>query len=136
MIRSRHLMLGLLGALACSASTEPPLDGPFVGLTVSGTIRTVEGAPVQGASLAVWARGPGTCSGAFANAQTTSDASGAFSSTVATWNVPRDVCVWIAVVPPAGSGLIADTVTVQPARLDVVPGSVTVDVTLPAPAEP
>lgn len=124
--------LVLLGVVACTPSTEPTIDGSFVALTVSGSVRTVAGAPVNGARLEVVARSPGSCTGIFAEASAVSDATGAFSGTVANWNVPRDVCVWLAVVPPDGSGLAGDTVTVQPARLELTASVVTVDVTLPA----
>jgi hypothetical protein len=132
MIRARFATLSLLATLACAGTTAPPLDGPFVAVTVTGTVRTTDGAPVNGASLAVIARSPVTCAGSFAESRATADASGAFKSTVSTWNVPRDVCVWIAVSPPDASGLVADTLTIQPARLEVVAPIVTLDVVLAA----
>jgi len=132
MTRTRCVLLGLLGALACSTGSEPPIDGSFVSLTVSGRVRAADGTQVSSAVLDVVARGPDSCTGSLADGSATSDVTGAFSVTVSNWNVPRDVCVWIAVTPPAGSGLAADTVTVRPARLDVVPSVVAVEVILPA----
>lgn len=134
MTRCAIALLALLGTAACSAGTELTVDGSFVALAVTGTVRTADGAPVSGATLHVVARAPGTCVGTFADGHATTDATGAFAQTVANWNVPRDVCLWIAVLPPAGAGLAADTITVQPARLDLVAHEVAVAVTLPAAA--
>jgi hypothetical protein len=104
-----------------------------VGLNVTGTVRTAEGTPIAGATLAVWARHPVTCTGGFAEAHVTSDAAGTFSSALFAWNSPRDVCVWIEVVPPAESVARADTVTHRPARLESSPGTVDLIIALPPP---
>lgn len=111
------------------------MDGPHVGLHVAGVVRTASGAPVGGATLEVWARQIDTCTGAFAvEAPTVSDSVGAFQRTLGTWNLPRDVCIWIAVTPAAGSALAPDTITFQPARLEFALGTLTVAIVLPSPA--
>lgn len=132
MVQRLLALIAALGAAACASTTvEPPVDGPWVGLQVNGSVRTPDGAPVVGAELEVWARRPDTCTGGFADDRATVDSTGTFSATLGTWNVPHDVCVWIAVVPPAGSTAIADTVTYRPARLEFASPTVQVHIVLP-----
>jgi hypothetical protein len=127
-------LLVALGAVACASSiTEPLMDGPYVGLQVIGTVRTADGDPVAGATLEVWARGPESCSGGFAEGRAISDAAGSFSRDLGAWNRPRDVCLWIAVVPPAESGLAPDTLTYQPARMAFEPDTIEVTIVLTVP---
>jgi hypothetical protein len=130
MSRYRYWLATLLLASACSALVEPPIDGPFAALHVNGTVRTTDGAPVVGAALDVRARLATTCTGDVDHGPATSTAAGAFSRMLGNWGTPRDVCVWIAVVPPAGSGLAPDTVTVTSARLDVPADTVAIDIIL------
>ncbi len=127
----RALFAVLLAASACSP-VEPIIDGPMAGLEVIGTVRTADGTPVAGATLDVRARTATTCTGVVDQGLVTSTAMGTFSRTLLNWGDPMDVCVWIAVVPPAGSGVAADTVTVQPARLQRLPASLSVDIVLGA----
>jgi hypothetical protein len=130
-------LLASLCAAACAPFiTELTADGPYVALQVVGSVRTADGSPVAGVTLDVWARLPGTCEGGFAEGRAISDATGGFSRDIGAWNRPRDVCLWIAVAPPAGSGLAADTLTFQPARLEYAPDTVEVVIVmtpLPAP---
>jgi hypothetical protein len=122
----RYLLAGLLLASACME----PLDGQFVALQVNGSVRTPEGAPVAGATLDVRARIGATCIRDVDQGQATSSATGSFSRILGRFGEPLDVCVWIAVTPPAGSGLAADTLTVTPARLDVETNTLAVDIVL------
>lgn len=125
----RHLVAII--AFAAVGCAEPFMDGSYVVLEVSGSVQTPDGAPVVGATLDIRARVPDTCVGSFASDSTTSGAAGGFSTTLRTWNVPRDVCLWIAVLPHAGSIAAADTVTIQPARLDIVSAFPAVHIVLP-----
>lgn len=130
----RHFIVcvGILAAVAC-APTEPVIDGPFVGLHVRGSVRTPGGEPVVGATLDVRARSLQSCAGGFADVTpTTSDATGAFNRTLRTWNVPQDVCIWIAVVPQGDASVAADTITVKPARLDLEIDTLEVAIVLPS----
>lgn len=130
----RALAALAMSAVACDgAVTEPPIDGPFVGLYVVGSVRTADGGPVTGASLNVWARGAGSCTGGYADGRAVTDTAGSFLSDLHAWNNPKDVCVWIEVVPPAESGLAPVTMTFQPARLDLEADTLEVTIVLPGP---
>lgn len=125
---SRYHVL-LAGLLLASACTEP-LDGKFVALQVHGTVRAPTGAPIAGATLDVRARVPVTCTDDVDQGGATSTAAGTFSRVLGSWGDPVDVCVWIAITPPAGSGFAPDTITVMPARLDIVADTLAVDIVL------
>ena len=126
MLRYRFLLAGLLLASACME----PLDGQFVALHVNGTVRAPNGAPIAGATLDVRARVPATCTGDVDQGRATSTSTGTFSRMLGNWGDPFDVCVWIAVTPPEGSEFSPDTITVNPARLDIVVDTLTVDIVL------
>lgn len=127
MSRYRHWLATLLLASACSQPVEPPV----VVLHVNGTVRATDGAPVAGATLDVRARLAATCAGDLDQGPATSTEGGDFSRTLdISGTLPLDVCVWIAVFPPAGAGLAPDTVTVTSARLDVRPSTVAIDIVL------
>lgn len=130
MSRYGYWFATLLLASACSSLVGPPVDGPFAALQVNGTVRATDGAPVVGATLDVRARVAATCAGDVDQGHATSTAAGAFSRMLGNWGYPRDVCVWIAVFPPAGSGLAPDTVTMTSARLDVPADTVAIDIIL------
>lgn len=127
-MRYRFLLAGLLLVSACME----PLDGQFVALHVNGTVRASTGVPIAGATLDVRARVPATCTGNVDQGRATTTSAGTFSRMLGNWGDPHDVCVWIAVEPPAGSGFASDTVTVNPARLDIEADSLTVDIVLTA----
>ncbi len=136
MNRLRRYGLCAFLAAGCGGGPTPPrIDGPYVGLNVVGTVRDGADRPIAGANIEIWARNAGTCAGAFANKDGTSTSNGEFTVTLGAWNVPRDVCLWIAVTPAAGSTtVVADTITVEPARLGYEERAQRVDIVLPSPA--
>jgi hypothetical protein len=119
-----------LGACDAGSALDPPdgpVDGPYVVLHVRGAVTTSAGAPVPNANVAVMARGPGSCAGAFAADTVAADSTGRFAVTLGTWNVPRDVCLWVAAPAPTGT----EIVVLRPARLEHVADSVQVTLVLP-----
>jgi hypothetical protein len=135
---SRRLvtLLGVVGAVACAPAPSEPsgfIVEEFVGVHVRGHIITGSGAPVTDATLALWMRARDTCSDGFQHGAASSDSTGHFSRTVSMRNSPVDFCLWIVIVPPAGSASRADTVRVPRVRLDDPFRTLDLTIVLPPP---
>jgi hypothetical protein len=120
-------------AVAGCQGTEP--EGPVAGIVVYGQVLGASDAPVSGAFVGVVARATSTCGGATLDADTDNSASdGSYHTILVQPGDSFQVCVRAAATPPAGLGVVADSVQLFPVIMRQTVDSVRLDIRLaPAP---
>lgn len=127
-------MVAALVMMSCRGSSEPQ-DGTLSGIVVYGQVLGQNDAPVAGAFVGVVARTQSACGGSTIDADTDNSASdGSYRAVLVQWGDSFQVCIRAAATPPAGFGVVADSVQLFPVVMRPAPDSVRLDIRLaPAP---
>ena len=133
--RAAKLAAMAAAVVLMSCRGTEPQDGTLSGIVVYGQVLGQNDAPVAGAFVGVVARTQSACGGGTIDADTDNSASdGSYRAVLVQWGDSFQVCIRAAAVPPAGLGVVADSVQLFPVVMRPAPDSVRLDIRLaPAP---